>query len=340
MRRPFVLRQAGLVPAALALLALCACSKGALIGSGPLPTPTPVVPHVTAEFATTTAASGPNGITLGFDGFIYFAETSANKIVKMTTGGVFTENPVPTANAGPFAVIGSNDLSVWFTESTASKIGQQTTTQTIEYPLLTANAGPTYIARGPDGALWFSETTANKLGRIDNTGVVTEYPVPTANAGLAGLVGFSDGGIWIAESNASAIVRFDVAAHTFGTPRPTLTANAAPTQIVVCPDGQTLCFTENNAAKLGQITPAGVITEHSLAPATSAFGLVNGADFNLYFTDRAQNKIGQISGISFGVSEFAIPTAASQPGFLSLGPDAQIYFTENAASKVGRLTYF
>lgn len=340
MRRPFVLRQAGLVPAALALLALCACSKGALIGSGPLPTPTPVVPHVTAEFATTTAASSPNGITLGYDGFIYFAETSANKIVKMTTGGVFTENPVPTANAGPFAVIASSDLSIWFTESTASKIGQQTTTQTIEYPLLTANAGPTYIARGPDGALWFSETTANKLGRIDSTGVVTEYPVPTANAGLAGLVGFSDGGIWIAESNASAIVRFDVTAHTFGTPRPTLTANAAPTQIVVCPDGQTLCFTENNAAKLGQITPAGVVTEHSLAPATSAFGLVNGADFNLYFTDRAQNKIGQISGISFGVSEFAIPTAASQPAFLSLGPDAQIYFTENAASKVGRLTYF
>jgi virginiamycin B lyase len=340
VRRPFVLRQAGLVPAALALLVLSACSRGVLIGSGPLPTPTPVVPHVTAEFTVPTAASAPNGIALGADGFIYFAETAGNHITKMTTGGVFTETAVPTANAGPFDLIGMSNKSIWYTESTASKIGVQTGTKTVEYPLPTANAGPTYIARGPDGALWFSETTANKLGRIDSNGNITEYPVPTANAGLAGLAGFSDGGVWIAESNASAIVRFDVAAHTFGTPHPTLTANAAPTQIVTCPDGQTLCFTENNAAKLGQITPAGVVTEHSLAPATSAFGLVGGADFNLYFTDRAQNKVGQISGVSFGVSEFAIPTASAQAAFMSLGPDLQIYFTETGTNKVARLTYF
>ncbi len=341
MRRPFVFRSAGLVPAALALLASTACSGGTVIGSGPLPTPAPVVPHVSAEFTVPTAASAPQGITLGFDGFIYFVETAGNKIVKMTTGGVFVETAVPTANAGPFGIAGMPDTSVWFTENTANKIGTQTgTTAATEYPLPTANAGPTYITRGPDGALWFSETNANKLGRIDLSGAITEFPVPTANAGLAGLVGYSDGGIWIAESNASAIVRFDVTAKTFGTPRPTLTASAAPTQIVVCPDAQTLCFTENNAAKLGQITPAGVVTEHSLAPATSAFGLINGADFNLYFTDRAQNKIGQISGISFGVTEFAIPTAGSQASFLSLGPDAQVYFTETATNKVARLTYF
>ncbi len=340
MRRPFVLRQAGLVPAALALLVLSsACSKGALIGSGPLPTPTPVAPYVSAEFSMPTAASRPNGIALGSDGFIYVAETAGNKIAKMTTGGVFTESAVPTANAGPFDLVGRADGSIWYTESTASKIGVQTSTTTTEYPLPTANAGPTYIARGPDGALWFSETTANKLGRIDSNGNISEYPVPTANAGIAGLVGFVNG-IWIAENNASQIVRFDLSTQTFGTPYPTLTANAAPTQIVICPDGQTLCFTENNAAKLGQITPAGVVTEHPLAPATSAFGLVGGADFNLYFTDPAQNKAGRISGISFAASEFAIPTASAQPAFMSLGPDLEIYFTETAANKVARLTYF
>jgi virginiamycin B lyase len=340
MRRPLVFRSAGLVPAALALLASTACSGGTVIGSGPLPTPTPVVPHVSAEFTVPTAASAPQGITLGFDGFIYFVETSGNNIVKMTTGGVFVETAVPTANARPFGIAGMPDGSVWFTENAANQIGTLSGGTVTEYPLPTANAGPTYITRGPDGALWFSEPTANKLGRIDISGSITEFAVPTANAGLAGLAGFSDGGIWIVESNASAIVRFDVAGHTFSAPHPTLTANAAPTQIVVCPDAQTLCFTENNAAKLGQITPAGVVTEHSLAPATSAFGLVNGADFNLYFTDRAQNMIGQISGISFGVTEFAITTAGSQASFLSLGPDAEIYFTETATNKVGRLTYF
>ncbi len=340
MRRPFVFRPAGVVPAVLALLVLSACSKGALIGSGPLPTPTPVVPHVSAEFTIPTASSAPNGITLGSDGFLYFAETAGNKITKMTTGGSFTESNVPTATAGPFGVIGTPDGNIWFTESTASKIGVLTTTKIVEYPLPTANAGPTYIARGPDGALWFSETTANKLGRINLNGNISEFVVPTANAGLAGLVGDYYGGIWIVESSASQIVRFDTTALTFGTPHPTLTANAGPAQIVVCPDGQTLCFTENNAAKLGQITPAGVVTEHALSPATSAFGLAGGADFNLYFTDRTQNKVGQISGISFGAREFAITTSASQPAFMSLGADAQIYFTETAANKIARLSYF
>lgn len=340
MRRPFF-RPAGVVPAALALLVLSACSKGGVIGSGPLPTSPPVVPHVTGEFTIPTANSQPNGITIGFNGFLYLAETNGNNIAKMTTGGAFTEYNVPTLGAGPFDVVATSDGSIWFTEKNASQIGKLLTDTTFtEYPLPTANAGPTYIARGPDGALWFSETTANKLGRIDLNGNISEFPVPTANAGLAGLVGYSDGGVWIVETNASAIVRFDTTALTFGTPRVTPTANAGPVQIVVCPDGQTLCFTENNAGKLGQITPAGVITEHSLSPATSAFGLANGADFNLYFTDPVQNKIGQISGISFATTEYAIPTSGSQPTFMSLGADSEMYFTESAANKVGRFVYF
>ena len=340
MRRPFF-RPAGVVPAVLALLVLSACSKGGVIGSGPLPTSPPIVPHVTAEFTIPTANSAPNGITIGADGFLYFAETSGNNITKMTTGGSFTEYAVPTLNAGPFGVVGTADASIWFTERTASAIGVLLTGQTFaEYPLPTANAGPTYITRGPDGALWFSETTANKLGRIDLNGNISEFAVPTANAGLAGVVGYSDGGVWIVETNPSAIVRFDTTALTFGTPRTTPTANAGPVQIVVCPDGQTLCFTENNVGKLGQITPAGVITEHALSPATSAFGLANGADFNLYFTDRAQNQIGQISGISFGTTEYPITTAGSQAGFMSIGADSEMYFTETAANKVGRFVYF
>jgi virginiamycin B lyase len=340
MRRPFF-RPAGVVPAVLTLLVLSACSKGGVIGSGPLPTAPPVVPHVSAEFTIPTANSAPNGITLGLDGFLYFAETSGNKITKMTTGGAFTEFTVPTSGAGPFDVVATGDGSIWFTESSASQIGVLSNVQAfVEYPLPTANAGPTYITRGPDGALWFSETTANKLGRIDLNGNISEFAVPTANAGLAGLVGYTDGGVWIVETNASQIVRFDTTTLTFGTPRPTLTANAGPVQIVVCPDTQRLCFTENNAGKLGQITPGGVITEQSLSPATSVFGLANGADFNLYFTDRAQNKIGQISGISFATSEFAITTAGSQPAFMSRGADSEMYFTETATNKVGRFVYF
>ena len=351
MPRPFAPRSAGAVAAVLALFALGACSKGTLIGSGPLPTPTPVVPSVASEFAVPTANSAPTGIALATDGFLYVAENAGNKIAKMTTGGAFTEFAVPTAGAGPFGVYGTADGNVWFTEKNASQIGVLTTAQSfVEYPLPFANEGPTYITLGPDGALYFSETSVNKLGRIDLNGNITEFGVPVvlplvcspvcANAGMAGLAGFSDGSVWIALTNTSQLARFDTRTRTFGTLISTPTANSGPTQIVVCPNGQSLCFTENNVAKLGQITPAGVITEHSLSPATSANALVNGADFNIYFTDPAQNKFGQVSGISFGVKEFPITTAGAQPSFMSLGGDGQIYFTETAVNKVARLTYF
>jgi virginiamycin B lyase len=324
------------------------------------------VPYISAEFTIPTTASGARGITRGFDGFMYFAEDVGNKIGKMTTGGAFTEFAIPTAGAKPFGVLGTSDGNIWFTERGASKIGVfATSTQTFtEYPLPTANAGPTYIALGPDGALWFSETAANKLGRIDRNGNISEYPVPTVvafgfarSAGLAGLVGYSDGGVWVAENNASSIVRFDVTARTFGAPHwvsgVPYVDSAGPTEIVVCPDGQTLCFSEANVGILGQINPTtGVVTLYNIYPPQQycpgpgigcdmPYALVRGADSNLYFTDAGLGRVGQISGVSFEARVFAIPSGlGSTPDSMSLGPDAQIYFTEYAANKVGRLTYF
>ncbi|HEV2261872.1 MAG TPA: hypothetical protein VGR69_06275 [Candidatus Rubrimentiphilum sp.] len=344
MPRPSALISAGALPAALALLVLTGCGNGKVIGSGPLPTPTPLVPSVSAEFTVPTSNSSPTGITSGADGFLYIAERGGNNIAQMSTGGSFKEFAVPTGGSAPFGIVATTDGNLWFTENAGDKIGELTPSSSTftELPIPTASSGPTYITLGPDGALWFSETAANKIGRLTLTGVFTEFAVPTPNAGLAGLSRFpSDNGLYIVETNASQIVRFDTTALTFGTPVPTITANAGPTQIVVCPDLQALCFTEDNVAKLGRMTPGGVMTEFSLSPATSANALVDGADFNIYFSDRTQNKIGRVSGTTFSsVKEFSITTANSQPSFMSLGSDGEVYFTETAANKIGRLTYF
>src|SRR5512135_2823551 len=68
------------------------------------------------EFPIPTAGSYLNGITLGPDGNIWFAEVDGNKIGRITPSGVITEFPVPTADSGPNVITSSPDGNLWFTE--------------------------------------------------------------------------------------------------------------------------------------------------------------------------------------------------------------------------------
>ncbi len=77
----------------------------------------------------------PVSIAAGPDGNLWFIESTANKIARITMAGVVTE-----FSAG-----------------------------------ISANAGLSGIFAGPDGNLWFTEGTANKIGKITTAGVVTEF---------------------------------------------------------------------------------------------------------------------------------------------------------------------
>jgi hypothetical protein len=81
----------------------------------------------------------PSGIALGPDGALWFAETDANKIGRMTTTGRITEFALPPDPSGPNL--------------------------------------PGEIVAGPDGAMWFTESGVNKIGRIE-AGSPTSVFVP------------------------------------------------------------------------------------------------------------------------------------------------------------------
>jgi hypothetical protein len=57
----------------------------------------------------------------------------------------------------------------------------------------------------------------------------------------------------------------------------------------------------------------------------------------LWFTEEGANKIGRIT-IAGAVSEYAIPTASSQPEDITMGPDGALWFTELKGNKIGRIT--
>ncbi len=84
------------------------------------------------EYALPDTAFRARAITAGPDGNLWFTEsgplttglkTATGKIGRVTTGGVFTEYPVPTA-ADPLSITAGPDGSLWFTYENANKIGR------------------------------------------------------------------------------------------------------------------------------------------------------------------------------------------------------------------------
>ncbi len=114
--------------------------------------------HVINEFPIPTADSGPQGITTGPDGNLWFTEFDGNKIGMI--------NPATHA--------------------------------VNEFPTPTASSGPEGITTGADGNLWFAEFVGNNpvngpldpsdaIGMINHARSIAGFPVPTAEQRSRGI---------------------------------------------------------------------------------------------------------------------------------------------------------
>ncbi|HLQ31012.1 MAG TPA: hypothetical protein VK140_17380 [Ktedonobacteraceae bacterium] len=70
---------------------------------------------------------GPDGITAGSDGNLWFTEFDGNAIGRITPSGSFSTFGIPTAKSRPEGITAGPDGNVWFVEENASKIGRITT---------------------------------------------------------------------------------------------------------------------------------------------------------------------------------------------------------------------
>jgi virginiamycin B lyase len=145
-------------------------------------------------------SGGPDGITTGPDGALWFTESAANKIGRMTMNGMLTEYEVPTPISGVGSISVGPDRALWFAENQGNYIGRITTDGVFsEYVVPTPASGPAGITTGPDGALWFTENTGNNIGRLSTNGTFTEYAVPTFDARTVDIATGSDGALWFTE---------------------------------------------------------------------------------------------------------------------------------------------
>jgi virginiamycin B lyase len=136
----------------------------------------------------------------------------------------------------------------------------------------------------------------------------------------------------LAAGSASADVPVSVSSW------PTPTAAAAPDGIVLGPDGN-LWFTEFDANKIGQITPAGQITEFGgLTAGSEPAAITAGPDGALWFVQPGTNDVGRISTggavteVSIAVGTSGCETAGSGPVGIASGSDGDLWVTEDRNS--------
>src|SRR5437667_299854 len=161
-------------------------------------------------FPTPTASSRPTGIAAGPDGNLWFTETGANAIGRITPAGVITEFPIPTANSSPWAITAGPDGNLWFTMPLGPGRGLgQITTSGVVTEFSCCHQPPLAISAGPDGNLWFTESgylrrgmgghSAGWIGRMTTTGVITEFPIPTVGSTPIGITAGPDGNLCFTE---------------------------------------------------------------------------------------------------------------------------------------------
>jgi virginiamycin B lyase len=315
----------------------------------------PVAAQIT-EYPIPTASSGPTSISVGPDGALWFVESGATKIGRITTNGIVTEYPVPppAIDGGAVrtltAITTGPDGALWFgwsggltqAHGDIGAIGRITTSGAItEYAndFIIDGGAVTGITTGPDGALWFGQVgglgTSGAIGRLTIAGTYTNYTLPLLPGGIAA---GPDGALWFSNSNVGgadgAIGQITTAGAI--TEYPILDGNSAidigPYGVTAGPDGA-LWFTEANAGNsIGRITTSGAITQY---PADNGpIGIAAGPDGALWFTEPSSSKIGRITTAG-AVTEFSTPTGASQPNQIVAGPDGRLWFTEQGANRIG-----
>jgi hypothetical protein len=184
------------------------------------------------EFSVPTPNSGPLEIVSGDDGNLWFTESTANRIGRITRSGVITEFPLPSPNRGPWGIARGSDGGLWFTERSANRLGRLSTTGLLnEFSIPGENSSPAGVTAGNlDRRMWFTEGGTNRIGSItrDRLVIVGAGQIGTWETSLeiANPEGYPQG-VWIGGTPEAPLVCGICPGRTLG-----LAANGSETTSV------------------------------------------------------------------------------------------------------------
>lgn len=336
-------------------LALTACAP--LLSVGPLEVPSRTAavfaapgsrpgPQVTlTEYELPTPGALPGGLVVGGDGAIWFHESGANKIGRLTPDGRVTEYAIPTPESTEprqgFVGV-APDGAVWFTESAADRLGRIGMDGRVsESRIPTYNSSPLGVAAGPDGAMWFAQWASGKVGRVAPNGEVSEIALPETLGRVLGPAPAPDGALWFRVRDFKAgswnLMRMTVDGKYTLLPlglgpedKPIV-----PLRMTAGPDGA-MWFAGSNASVIGRVGPDGQVTTFPV-PGMNPVSVAAGPDGALWFTGYNSHEIGRLT-LDGQLTRYPVLTEKGRPYHIVRGPDGALWFTLMDAGKIGRLT--
>jgi virginiamycin B lyase len=271
-------------------------------------------------FRLSDPGSSANAIIAGPDGNIWFTETTAGKVGRVTPAGVMQDFNLPTGSSPVGMAIGS-DGNLWITDSGRNSIDRLTLAGVLaEFPLPRGEGAPSSIAATHNGDLWFTEVNRAKLGRFTVTGQFSE--INLGDFTPTNVVSTANDSLWLIDATHGRVGQYSTGGlTTFGLPG-TFSSWGAMNETVVGPDGS-LWFSQTAGANhVGRITTAGVVSYFQLQVGQTPAALAFDSAGDLWFT--GHDAVGVIN-VSIGiVTEYAV--GANLAGQFVFGSDGNLWF--------------
>ena len=291
-------------------------------------------------------AAQPMNMVLGPDNNLWFAETTGERIGRITAASKITEFPIRGAQS-LVGIASGPDGNIWFTDQLEGKIGHISTTGTnlVQYSLSSGSC-PQGITVGPDHNLWFVDQKKNGLfmiGTINTAGKIKEFPT-NINAGplqaesmeYAQITTGPDQNLWFVNPQASLMGLNFLGQITISGTVNTYPLSEAPVALCSGPDGNLWVLEPSQVAS---VTTSGFEVDYPI----NSFGfggMTVGPDKNVWFTEYPTVIAYVIPGTSL-VVEFGGDGSFSQilgPSGITSGPDGAMWFVGALSSTVSRIT--
>jgi virginiamycin B lyase len=214
--------------------------------------------------------SGPSDLTVAADGTVWFIESEADQVARISPDLEITELPLSSPEDGhirPTSITAGPDGSIWVSASLGRRVARVDgrTLRITQFPVPQGGSGvvkAASLAVGSDGAVWFEDPKSSAwpdpsppaLGRMDGRGSITYHELPGAARWPGSLTAGPDGAIWFLDGPARTVGRMapDGTLTEFPFAEEMTTGGTAPRQLAAGPNA--LWFAQPHTSSLGLIT--------------------------------------------------------------------------------------
>jgi streptogramin lyase len=311
----------------------------------------PAAGHV-SYFFVSSLHSRPFRIAPGPDGNVWFTNTDADMVGKVTPGGTITEYPIGDGKF-PYDIVAGRDGNLWFTENINDKTGAVSTGGTLvhEYYAPGVDSRPTGITVAPNGEIWWVDGGAgtdpeSDVSRLTRSGEVINYSLAQCACSGIGITTGPDGNLWAVEElgvadeeSPGTIDRIKLKGkkvRRFRIPSPPFTDQHLPAWDAAGPDGR-VWFTELSSTyhEVGAVATDGTIALYPLPGAASNTGsITTGIDGRIWVTEPDANRISILESDGTYVKSIAVHQL---PMGITIGADGNMWFANALSGEIGRV---